>query len=183
MIYNNIADIYTANDNVRCRLVERVEGLNEAQLKYRPQDGAWSAAEIVEHLSIIERNLARVVQMMLHKAASASVEAGPPPRPMQPFSLDEFAEQARTQKFVAPEEVRPRGDAELADVLGKLRESRAALHALQPRFETVDGTLVQYPHPIFGPLNLYQWLAFIGLHEARHLRQIEGLLAGMPHDA
>ncbi len=179
MIYNSIADIYAANDDVRRRLVERAEGLSETQLGYRAQEGAWSAAEIVEHLSIIERSLTRVIQMLLHKAESAGVEAGTSP-PMQPFSLDEFAEQARTQKFVAPEEVRPRGDAALPDVLVKLSESRAALRALQPRLETTDGTLAQYPHPIFGPLNLYQWLAFIGLHEARHLRQLESVLAGMP---
>ena len=30
-----------------------------------------------------------------------------------------------------------------------------------------------YPHPTFGPLNLYQWLAFVGIHQSRHRRQIE----------
>ncbi len=182
MIYNSIADIYAANDDIRRRLVERVEGLRAAQLGYRAQAGAWSAGEIVEHLAIIEGKLGRAIQMMLHKAESAGAESGGPPPPMQPFSLDEFAAQARAQKFVAPEELRPQGDAKLADVLVKLSESRAALRALQPRLETIDGTRAQYPHPIFGPLNLYQWLAFIGLHEARHLRQLEGVLAGMPAD-
>lgn len=182
MTYNTIADIYAANEQVREQLVARVAGLSEAQLSYRPQADVWSAAEIVEHLAIIERGLTRVIQMLLHKAASASAESGTPPRPMQPFSLAEFAAQARTQKFVAPEEVRPTGTAKLADVLDNLRESRAALVALQPRIETTDGTLAQYPHPVFGPLNLYQWLAFIGLHEARHLHQIEGLLAGIGNE-
>ncbi len=32
-----------------------------------------------------------------------------------------------------------------------------------------------YPHPMFGPLDLYQWLVFVGLHESRHACQIREL--------
>jgi len=60
-----------------------------------------------------------------------------------------------------------------------MRESRAALNALRPRVEAVDGASATYPHPAFGPLNLYQWLAFVGAHEARHLRQLERVLDSM----
>jgi hypothetical protein len=116
--------------------------------------------------------------VMLKKIESAA-EPGAPPPPMQPFSLDEFAAQAR-QKFNAPDEVRPRGGGTLSAALMQLRASRAALNALQPRFESVDGARATYPHPAFGPLNLYQWLAFIGAHEARHLAQIERVLAQTP---
>jgi hypothetical protein len=42
--------------------------------------------------------------------------------------------------------------------------------------EATDLNATGYPHPAFGPLNLYEWLAFIGIHEARHLRQVEALL-------
>ncbi len=33
------------------------------------------------------------------------------------------------------------------------------------------GTL-SLPHPLFGPLTAYHWLAFVGAHEARHAAQI-----------
>jgi hypothetical protein len=178
MIYNSVADILAANDEVRSRVVERAENLSAAQQSFRPGTSAWSPAEIVEHLSIIERNLVRVIGLMVKKTESEMAETGVPPRPMQPFSLDEFAAQARGQKFVAPEEVRPRG-ASVNDSLAQLRESRATLNALRPRLEAVDGTSATYPHPVFGPLNLYQWVAFIGVHEARHLRQLERVLASM----
>jgi DinB superfamily len=178
MIYHSIADIFAANDDVRQRLVERVEGLSETEQHFRPAAGAWSAAEIAEHLSLIEGNMVRLVGKLLRQSESAGAAAG---TPMQPFSLDEFAAQARTQKFVAPEAVRPHGVSVTA-ALAALRASRAALHALRPRIEAADGTRISYPHPIFGPLNLYQWLAFIGLHEGRHLHQLEGLLAGLRGD-
>ncbi|HYY42055.1 MAG TPA: DinB family protein [Pyrinomonadaceae bacterium] len=178
MIYQNVADIFAANDAIRSRLSARAAELNEAQQNFRPTADAWSPAEIVEHLALIEGRLTKLFSMMLHKLESAATEAGATARPMQPFSLDEFAGQAR-QRFNAPEEVRPSGGVKLADALAQLQASRAALNALRPRVEAVDGATATYQHPAFGALNLYQWLAFIGAHEERHLRQLERLLAQM----
>jgi hypothetical protein len=35
---------------------------------------------------------------------------------------------------------------------------------------------VQFPHWVFGPLTLAEWVALIGAHEERHLGQIESIL-------
>ncbi|HYH85991.1 MAG TPA: DinB family protein, partial [Pyrinomonadaceae bacterium] len=70
--------------------------------------------------------------------------------------------------------IRPTG-ATLAASLSALRDSRSALRALRPRVERVDGTGISFPHPAWGAINLYQWLAFVGAHEQRHLAQIEAL--------
>ncbi len=38
-----------------------------------------------------------------------------------------------------------------------------------------DGLALQeivYPHPWLGPLNAYEWIAFIAAHMARHTEQI-----------
>ena len=69
------------------------------------------------------------------------------------------------------------GKEKLADLLSKMRRTREELRGLQERIEAVDLSSVTYPHPAFGPFNLYQWLAFIGIHEERHLRQMETALA------
>ena len=176
MIYNNVGDIFAANDDIRERLRARVESLDERRRSHRPDAGAWSVAEIVEHLSIVEGNMVRLVSKLLGKIESEASEHTPTRMP--PFSLDEYAAQVSDVKLEAPETIRPSG-APLADSLARMRESRAALNALRPRVEATDGTRAEYPHPFFGPLNLYQWLAFIGMHEERHLGQIERLLAGM----
>jgi DinB superfamily len=175
MIYHSVGDIYAANDDVRRRLVARVAELDEAQANQRPNERAWSPAEIVEHLSIIEGNMVRLVAKLLDKIESAASAAPTSPPAMPPFSLDDYEAQIRDQKLTAPEAISPRG-LPLDEALARLNASRAAINELRPRVETADGTRAQYPHPFFGPLNLYQWLAFIGLHEARHLRQLEGAL-------
>ena len=183
MLYSSVADIYRANEEVRARLVARVESLYEAAQNFRADEACWTVAEIMEHLAVIERRLSQLATVMVGKVESVAAAAGGPATgegataPFKPFSFDEQIEQARTRKFVAPEEVRPRGGVSVADSLARLRESRAAFEALRPRIERADLSAAAYPHPAFGPLNLYQWLAFVGIHEERHLNQIERLLA------
>jgi hypothetical protein len=169
MTYNSIAEVFAANEEVRRRLVERVEGLSEGRRVARGEDGGWSAADIIEHLSLTERRVTRALEGMLPQASDSDGAAST----FTPFSLDTYIERARGQKFEAPEYVRPRG-VPLNESLAHLKESRAALEALRPRFDAANYA-AQFPHPAFGPLNVAQWLAFIGLHEARHLRQLERL--------
>jgi uncharacterized damage-inducible protein DinB len=177
MTYTSVADIYKEIGETRRRLVERVESLPEERLTARAAEGAWSVAEIVEHLSITERKLLGVMTRMVGGAEAGQQPLGDGgPAPFKPFSLDDYIARAKTQKFEAPEFIRPTGTAPVADSLARLNESRAELEALRPGFERADLSDKLYPHPAFGPLNAYQWLAFIGIHEARHLGQIERML-------
>lgn len=177
MAYQSVAEIFETIDGTRERLYRRVEGLSPAQEKFRPTPDAWSVAEIVEHLGIMENRLSSLMKMMLKKAESASVEAASDLPDFRPFSLDQHIERSLKEKYIAPETVHPTGNVSLKDSLDGLRRSRSALHDLRPRFETTDVSNMTYPHPVFGPLDLHQWLAFIGVHEERHLRQIETVIS------
>lgn len=175
MTYTSVAQIYEEIDGTRERLYRHVAALSDEQLNTRPDPSVWSVADILEHLAIMEDRLLRMMKVMLTKAEGAGSN-GAPTR-MQPFSLDEFIERSRCEKYVAPEAVRPRGTEQAADLLVRMRSSREELHSLRPRIETIDLSTITYPHPVFGALNFYQWLAFIGVHEERHLRQAEALLS------
>ena len=138
----------------------------------------WSAAYLVEHLAKTEENLLKVIEKLLAKAEAANVPATDRIEP--PVSFPEHVQKASEQKFNAPDFIRPEGAATINESLARLEKSRRALRALQPRLEKVDSSSALYPHPAFGPLNLYQWLAFIGVHEARHLKQITDNLEALP---
>ena len=46
---------------------------------------------------------------------------------------------------------------------------------------TADGLAlgnIKHNHPLLGELDLYEWLVFLGEHEARHKKQIERTLRG-----
>lgn len=188
MIYNSIADIFDANAEVHRRLTARLETLDATRAAERSAPDAWSVTQIVEHLALIQEQMTKLFQKLLQKAeagrhaAAAAMpgldeRAGASTAPaFAPFSLDELIERGRDRKFDAPESVRPQGGLSLLDALARLRDARARFLELRPRLEQIDLASLHFPHPLFGPLNLYQWLAFIGTHEERHLRQIERLL-------
>jgi uncharacterized damage-inducible protein DinB len=195
LIYQSISDIYAANETVRRQITARVEALSEAQQTSHPTEGCWSVAEIIEHLWITEQNMVRLIGMLLNKAESApagnsSAQAsddaqgssgdatapGAAAPTFKPFSLDHLVETIRDKKLTAPEQVRPGGQVALAESLANLQRTRATVESFHPRLEVANLDAATYPHPFFGELNASQWLAFIGHHEARHLRQIESLL-------
>jgi hypothetical protein len=175
--YNNVAQIYDAIDETRNRIYSRVEDLSDEESRHRASAGAWSVAEIIEHLSKIEGRLLKMMTMMLRKAEAVGARSGDRPVEIKPFTMEKFIEATRNEKFTAPEPVHPEGHARLTDSLEKLRASRAELHNLRPRIEMTNLAGATYPHPVGTSLNFYEWLAFIGLHEERHLRQIERVLA------
>ncbi|HLM55185.1 MAG TPA: DinB family protein [Pyrinomonadaceae bacterium] len=176
MSCNSVEEIFENIDGARARLEKGLSDLGDGGESFRPEPGRWTVAEIVEHLSITEGNVVKLCHKLLEKA-EAGGHARAEDAPFPPTSLAEFAEQAR-QKFTAPDSIAPTGRP-LPESLAALRESRAALRALRPRIERVEGTAVRFPHPAFGPINLYQWLLFIGSHELRHLAQIEAVKQAM----
>ena len=177
MSYNSVAEIYEDIDGTREKLLRAVEGLDEGQHGFRPSPDRWSVAEIVEHLSIVERQVAGLLEKLLSKAEAAG-HVRAEDAPFTPITIAGQVEQTRAQKLTAPEQIRPTG-ATLAASLSAIRDSRAALRALRPRVERVDGAAISFPHPAWGAINLYQWLAFVGAHEQRHLAQIEALKDAM----
>jgi hypothetical protein len=171
MDFNSVPEIFEHIDRTRARLFSIVEGLSEEQLAYSPAPDRWCVAELVEHLSIVESGVVRVLERLLSNVDESGAAA---PGTFEPVSVEEFVERSRGVKLEAPDRVRPTG-LPLADSLARLKDSRAALHALRPRIDRADGRALRFPHPAWGPLDLYQWLLFVGAHEDRHLAQIEAL--------
>jgi uncharacterized damage-inducible protein DinB len=183
MIYHSVAEIFDSIDETRSRLKGRLDGLSPEQENFRPTSGGWSIAEIVEHLAILESRLLGLMTVMVNKTEKAGSGRDANKSSFNPISLEQIIERSLKEKYVAPETARPQGGVSVHDSLERLRQSRASLTELRPRFEATDLSDARYPHPAFGPLNLYQWLLMIGIHEDRHLRQIEALMASPEYQA
>ena len=83
-------------------LVESVSGLSAAQWNFKPDNDAWSIAEVMEHLVIIEGRVHAIIGNMSNAPESAS---GGKQIEMDRFVLNEVAK--RTIKINAPIPVRP----------------------------------------------------------------------------
>ena len=174
MVYHSIEEIFGALDATRARLTESVEGLGEGQEQFRPAPERWSIADICEHLALAEAGSVKLFDKLLQKAeAEGRVRAEGDS--FAPVSLAERAAPFRGQKFQSPDQIRPTGRVPLAQSLASLAQSLEQIRALRPRLERADCSQQLFPHPIFGPLNLYQWLLFTAAHEERHLAQINAL--------
>jgi uncharacterized damage-inducible protein DinB len=176
MVFNSVEEIFAFIDRKREKLVEMVSSLSDEQTAQRRTPDAWSIAEILEHLSIIENSISMAINRLLEKAEAKGFVSENKGILNPSVSLVQEAERAKDAKFQAPESFIPKKAATVSTSLESLKSSRAALHELRSRIEAVNGSEVRFPHPAFGPLNLYQWIAFIGLHEAHHLRQIRETL-------
>jgi hypothetical protein len=174
MNYQTISEIYEANDKVRARLKGVVSNLNDEQANALPGGEKWTVKEFVEHISIVDEGIVRISAKLL----TAAKENGRASDGTAKFTA-EFVQKiagGRDAKFEAPERVRPTGTKSIAESLAKMDETRKKLEELRPLFESVECSEVKFPHPAFGDMTAHEWLALLGGHEARHIKQIEGVL-------
>jgi uncharacterized damage-inducible protein DinB len=177
MIFHSVSEIFVVMDKTRNRIYTCVENLNQEQEHFRASAESWSIAGIVEHLSIVEMKLVELTEGLIKQAESMGKWNTRPDKGIGPVSLEEIVKVSKDKKYSAPEFVKPTGGARVRDSITKMRLSRKTLHDLQSRIEELDMAGLTYPHPIFGPIDLYQWLGVSGLHEYRHLGQIEFLMS------
>jgi len=151
------------------RAVERVprERRNE-----KPSPDRWSVAEVIEHLSIVETRIGRVFGAKIEEARAAGsiLEETDESPVVGTIDMDRVLD--RTRRIVTGEAARPTGalDADLA--WAALERARQALCDSVRAADGLALGAIVHPHPVLGPINLYQWIAFAGGHEARHAAQV-----------
>jgi hypothetical protein len=153
------------------RLREAVDAVPPVRRNAPPRDGRWSVGQVLEHLALTERGIARLLAKRTAEARAAGLGADRETSSIL-WSLDVARVMDRRQPLDAPSRIQPSPDVtadeawrRLQEVNGELRQAVAATDGL------AMGELV-FPHPFLGPLNLYQWAIFAGAHELRHAQQI-----------
>jgi hypothetical protein len=157
-------------DAQRAVLRAAFEAVPAPQRDCAPAAGRWSAAGNIEHLAIAEARVSARLSALIAEAKVAGLGAEPSSEPVLPgINVAQVAD--RQTRSTAPEAIQPTGlSAEAAwDALEEAgKRVREVLNASDG---LALGTL-SMPHPLFGPLSAYHWLAFVGAHEARHAAQI-----------
>jgi uncharacterized damage-inducible protein DinB len=154
------------------RLRTAVERIPSSRREEKPSPDRWSVAEVIEHLSIVESRIERVFSSKLAEAR-ASGQVGPE-HDMSPVvgTLDMDRVLDRSRKITAAEAARPTGKLDLEAAWQQLERARGKLCESVRGADGLALCEVVHPHPVLGPINLYQWIAFVGGHEARHAAQV-----------
>ena len=162
----------------RRALLSSFEGVPAETLSRRADPSGWSVAEILDHLQMVESGVARMITKRAAKARAEGI-ADETSTTSVMGSFDDYAARLESAKLQSPPTVLPRNDAEINTVLAGLQSSREALRAAVVSADGLALGEIKHTHAILGELDLYQWLIFVGGHEARHRRQIERTLKSL----
>jgi hypothetical protein len=160
-------------------LLKAIDGLTSAQWTFKPASERWSIQECAEHVVTMEQ----VVQGQVISKGLSSPRV--PLRRLEVKVTDGFILAAmpdRSHRVQAPEPFAPKGrwttqEAAVKAFMGCRQALESEVASTQLDWRTRFGS-----HPVFGTLDLYQWVLFTAGHTARHTQQIEDVKrsAGYP---
>jgi hypothetical protein len=156
-----------------------IQGLSEAQWKWKSAPDRWSVAEVAEHITLSETTLRGLVTDQVMKAP-ASAEVLAKTKGKEAAILKNIPD--RTNRAKAPEMLVPKGTWPTeAATTAAFRESRAKTLALA-KDSGKDLRAFAMVNPAVQEADAYQWLLFLSAHTERHTKQIEEVkaTAGFP---
>ena len=151
------------NEEAREALWHEVNDLTDDELNWKPSADQWSIREILEHLHLMEEGIAKTIQHQLTAGESTCTSDKPIERAVD-----------RSTKITAPDFATPDENfATLAELKEKLAGSHQVLLHIEESVPHEELVAKSYPHPVFGDMNLAQYIPFVGYHELRHIEQIK----------
>lgn len=156
-------------DAVHQQLASAVSAVDPALLAKRPAENEWSAAEVVEHLCLVEGAVMGYVKAKL-KEPPVKVSFLKKLLPMRIVSL-------RVKRLQAPKIVEPaRNLPPMDELLKKYDTIRADTKevCIKEGRERLSG--VCFKHPYLGDMDGAATVSMIAFHEQRHLKQIREIL-------
>ena len=170
-MHPRIAELFQYLDEQHAVLLATIAAVPAGKQSTSPEAGAWSVAQIVEHLALLERRLIPLFAKLVAEARLRGVGVEEDASSfVQTFDVSRFLD--RTRKIVSGETTRPSGSMPVARALEALGAARRELKTIVLQADGLAlGTIVQ-AHPAFGSMNFYEWVAFLGAHTTRHAMQI-----------
>lgn len=160
----------------RAQFIEMTAGRTPAQWRFKPAGGErWSLGELAEHLAVTERGVLLSIRRSL-SGPSATAEEKAATSGRDERLLRGLPD--RSRKVLAPEAVRPMG--RFAGLAQTVEEFKARREETMRLLETTENDLLRehvLPHPVLGPLDVYQWVLFLAAHCDRHLQQMKEVTA------
>jgi hypothetical protein len=181
LMHPRLEEILAYLSNVRADLANIVETTPPAAFVHRPDQRTWNGAQILHHVGHVEGAATKLLEGLFAKALADGLPADAETDSVV-HSLDQFHVLDRLgRRIEAPDRLQPPDTAELATSWESLQRVRDRTHRAVGTVDGRDLTRIIAPHPVFGPINGYQWVLFIGQHEERHLGQLRDALHTAPH--
>jgi hypothetical protein len=163
-------------DTQRAALDDAVAAAPAALRERRPASDRWSVAEVLDHLAAVNGSIIDFLAVQVASARKAGLGVERETSPVIPtFDPDRLLD--RSRKLTASERSQPRAGIDSGAAQAGLTRQQQALRDMLLDWDGVALSELILPHPVFGPLNVYQWVLFVGGHEGRHAAQIREVAA------
>jgi hypothetical protein len=170
-----VLDHLTTNRRVLREAVDEVP-LELRQMK--PDAAAWSVVDVLEHLALVETNVAGLLRKKIADQRAAGL--GPETETSSVINARHDAKvRDRSYKIATGDVTAPKSSLSPDAAWDAVTTAREALRQVVVDADGLALGEVSAPHRVFGPLTGYQWLAFVGSHESRHAAQIREIGASL----
>ena len=147
-----------------------LQGVSEAQWKFKAAPDKWSIAETAEHIGLAEQLIWDRISGKIMKSPAA------PEKRAEVKGKDEVILTKvpdRSQKAQAPEQLRPTGKWTTREALVKDFEATRAKEISYVTDTKEDLRSHFDEHPFLKTIDAYQWILLNGAHCKRHTLQIQ----------
>lgn len=149
-------------------LLEKLGGHSADVLAKAPAAGAWSIAQVIQHLAIADEGMLAYLRKKREVGGHGPTGADAPFR----LALLNIA-LVLPLKYKAPRVVATVPECSYADACARWNTVR---EHMRETFSTMPEELIGhglFKHPTFGKFNVVQGLRFIGTHVQHHRRQVD----------
>jgi len=154
-------------------VLNKIKGLSEAQLKFKPAPDRWSVEECLKHIAITEQALWQMTSGTLKEPANPDKRGEIKMTDEQLITMIED----RTKKAQTKDEFKPENTPykSMDDALTSFKSDREKLiDYVKSTQEDLRNHVATMP---FGMLDCYQLIIFIGAHSNRHAQQMAEVMA------
>jgi DinB superfamily len=159
--------------NVRSALLH---DLQTQRFSAAPAAGRWSVEQILWHLHLVERGVGSGLRRALEGPRSERISGE---QNTATWLKMKTAILNRVDiKIPAPDNLTPQGNTPpREECIIALGQSRDKVLSHVQGISMDELLCVSFPHPFLGVLPGFLWITFIAMHEARHLEQLQELVA------
>ena len=159
-------------------LRDAVDSVPVARRNEPPGPEQWSAAGVLEHLAIVETSVGRLLKDRIANARASGVGQETTTSSVLATFTPQSVILDRARRITASPASHPKQNLSWEAALEAFDGARRDLRDTLISADGLALSEVTHPHPVFGPLDLYHWFAFVGGHEARHAEQIRAVGQG-----
>jgi DinB superfamily len=173
-MHPHLDDVFSRLDRARGDLRAAVDAVPRTARQLRPAPDRWSAAEVLEHLSMVERlftdRIANELQLRIAALEHETSERAKLPDAIETRMAD------RINRRQAPDTALPSGTVTCDDAWAGLEQGHARLRTIVGAADGLALGQVMLDHRFFGTLTIYQWIELMAAHEGRHTQQIREIV-------